>query len=212
MDLTASHLFDFLTNALSPADRAATERALANSPAARETLARLATARATMQSDATWSVPANAVERAIALGRRLDERRQPSLLERLSASVQAIVAQIRFDTRLDGALVGLRGGTGFAVSYRAGTVDIDLECDSNDDETFAILGQLTDAEPSTAHVRFLRVDVHGQDANATETRVVATSAIDAAGLFRVSLRPGRYLLRFVPQSGSPVDLPCIEIP
>jgi hypothetical protein len=210
MDLTVDRIYLFLTGSLPQADRLAVEAALARSPEAQATLARLSAARSTVVADAAWSVPSAAIERAKALGSRLERLRSPSLLDRLSSLVNAIVAELRFDSRLDGALVGLRGGTGFALSFRAGELEIDLECDSNDDETFAILGQVTASEGAEALPTHF--EVHAESDDATQVVIAASGPIDRAGLFRCSLPAGRVLLRFVTPNGVTIDIPSVEIP
>ncbi|MBL9150660.1 MAG: hypothetical protein JNM94_18390 [Phycisphaerae bacterium] len=206
MELTVEQLFDYLTGTLSPADRQAVEAALARSSNARAMLERLATTRSTVQADAAWSVPATALEHALALGTRIERRREPSFFERLSAAAKAIVADLTFDSRLEGALVGLRGGSGFALAYQAGEIEIDLECGTDDDETFAILGQLTVVGTRA----FPQLEVY---ADRDSTEPVTRTAIDATGMFRLAVRPGTYLFRFVAaDGGTPVDVRGIDIP
>jgi hypothetical protein len=206
MELTVEQLFQYLTGSLSPADRLAIEAAAARSAEVRATLERLSTARATVQADASWSVPASALHQALDLGSRIERRREPTFFERLSAAAKAIVADLTFDSRLEGALVGLRGGNGFALAYRAGALEIDLECGTLDDETFAILGQLSGPQAQAFHHLEAYVENDGAEP-------VTRATVDAAGMFRLALQPGSYLFRFLAVGDvQPVDVRGIDIP
>lgn len=211
MEPSTERILEYLTDALSPSDRAAVEAALAASPAARESLARLSAVRDTVRDDTTWSVPATAVSAAHRLGERLAARKTPSILQRLSDAVGALVAQLQFDSRMDGALVGLRGAAGFALSYACEGIDIDLECTPTDDpDQFALMGQVV----STGAGPFVRVEPFLEGEDGTRLDPLAGGTIDPSGMFRLTLRPGRYLLRFHAANGDAktVDVHGVELP
>jgi hypothetical protein len=219
MDTTLDQLAALATGRLPAAEAAATRAAMERSPELRQAFERFAFVGATMTGDRRDPVPTSAIAAAKDLGRRLEALRQPTLLERLDASVRAVMARLAFDSRMDGPIVGLRGGTGFVLTYEvetgAGRVDLDLEClplalthGAADADTFEVVGQATLAGAAFGADT---LEVHTVDE--TPTRPSSVS-IDAHGMFRLRLAAGSYrlILRRSNADGEPIELPTLELP
>ena len=207
MSVTPETLLRFLANDQSAADRATTEQALADSEVLRQSLARIRQAVATVREDGSWFVPASAILAAKELGRRLESLRPSPFVERVAHAIDIIVARLTFDSRAEGALAGLRGGTGFALGFDCGEVDIDIECGLGDDERVRFAGQIHG--PHDHGFTTIGAFGPGQDSS-----VVASANITADGMFRLELRPGTYRFRFEPvaTNHAAIELPPIEIP
>ena len=219
MDTTLDQLAALATGRLPAAEAAATRAAMERSPELRQAFERFAFVGATMTGDRRDPVPTSAIAAAKDLGRRLEALRQPTLLERLDASVRAVMARLAFDSRMDGPIVGLRGGTGFVLTYEVetgtGRVDLDLEClplalthGAADADTFEVVGQATLAGTAFGAGT---LEVHTVDE--TPTRPSSVS-IDAHGMFRLRLAAGSYrlILRRSNADGEPIELPTLELP
>lgn len=195
-------LVRMLAEALGPAD--------ADDPDGSRRLQRLHRAVETVRSDARDPVPEAALAAARALGATLapqagGEVRLRDAFALAADAVRAIVASVRFDSRLEPALAGLRGGRGFALALEADGVEIDLECEPAEGGRFVVVGQ--------ASCRGSAVDrVEWFEASGDGLRPGPASAVDEDGMFRATLEPGRHLLRLVRSAAPPVDSPPIDLP
>ncbi|MDZ4830298.1 MAG: hypothetical protein SGJ09_08900 [Phycisphaerae bacterium] len=206
MPLTPDTLLRYLAGDLTAADRAATELALSESAGLRGTLARIERAVATVRDDSHWEVPSAAIANAKALGRRLESLRAKPLTERVSDAILDLVARLTFDSRTQGALAGLRGGSGVALAFTSSEAEIEIECDLDDSDRVRVLGQIR----VIAGGAFSTVQVYEADADAP---AVTTSPVSQDGMFRLSLRSGAFRLRFLRAAGEPpLDLPVIKLP
>lgn len=191
-----------LADALGPAD--------ADDPDGSRRRARLRRAVEAVRFDAADPVPESTLAAARALGASLAAR--VGLVDRLrdafalaSQAVEAIVASVRFDSRLEPALAGLRGGTGFALALAADGVEIDLECEPTEGGRFVVVGQAAGAGPAVVGVEWFEESDDG-------LRPGPRSVVDADGMFRTTLEPGRHLLRLLRDAAPPVDSPPIDLP
>ncbi len=218
MNLSLDDIAALIAGSL-PAHRAAAVReALAASPEARSIFQRLTVVAETIRADRGDPVPTTAIAAAKDLGSRLDRFRPASILDRVDAFVDsvraAITARLVFDSRAEGAIAGLRGGSGFAVAYAADGLDIDIEVSAAPDGTFDVLGQIATQAPDDAGM-WRGGSVIARDATDPSTRV-ASATIDDDGMFRFRLASGghRFLLRF--QSNNPtrtsVELDAFDVP
>ncbi len=204
MEPTSDTILGYLASTLEPAQRAAIEARLARDPAFAARVDRLRFAIDSVRSDARHPVPAAVIEAAKDLGRRLSAARAPSLFERLSAEVRALVLRLTYDSRLEGALAGLRGGSGFALTFDLDGVELEIECDALEADRFAFMGQISGIA-CTAVEAFLETEDAGRAAR------VAEAPVDRDGVFRLILASGRYLLRFHTPNG-PLDAGGIDVP
>jgi hypothetical protein len=172
--------------------------------------ARLRRAVEAVRFDAADPVPESTLAAARALGASLAAR--VGLVDRLrdafalaSEAVEAIVASVRFDSRLEPALAGLRGGTGFALALAADGIEVDLECEPTEGGRFVVVGQASGAGPAVVGVEWFEESDDG-------LRPGPRSVVDADGMFRATLEPGRHLLRLVRDAAPPIDSPPIDLP
>jgi len=104
----------------------------------------------------------------------------------------AIRARLVFDSRLQGSLAGLRGGTGFAVTYAIDGIDVDIECTTTGGDLFEVIGQLASADETS----FGPGSVTFTDSNVSAPRTI-TVPIDGDSMFRARLTAGTYTVHFV---------------
>ncbi|MDZ4756067.1 MAG: hypothetical protein SGJ11_16410 [Phycisphaerae bacterium] len=196
MDVSLDDIAALITGTL-PAQREAAVRAtVMASSDARGIFERLSLAATTLQDDGRDPVPAVVVAAARELSTRLDRYRTPSLLDQAAASLGAIAGAIRahlvFDSRLQGSLAGLRGGTGFAVTYAIDGIDVDIECTTAGGDVFEVIGQLATADESS----FGPGSVTFTETNGSDPRAI-TVPIDSDSMFRARLTAGTYSVQFV---------------
>jgi hypothetical protein len=199
----------------------AVRAAIASSETATGIHRRLERAIATVQSDARDPVPASAIQAAIDLGSLLERHRRPSLAaqleqalcEALGGAAAWLRARLVFDSRLQGSLAGLRGGTGFALAYAADGVDIDLECLPLPDGNFELIGQLSEPSTGTGFARLSVASTTSDNASPTNT-TAETIDIDGDRMFRLRIPAGTYDLRFEPRDASarPLVVHALEVP
>lgn len=216
MDITLDHIVALACGRLPATEAAAVRAAIAQSAELRAAFDRLGFAARTIEADTRDPVPADATDAAKRLGRRLESLRAPSLAERIDGAIRSLVGRLVFDSRLDGPIVGLRGGTGFVVSYEvdgpAGRTDIDLEC--------APAGPTTATAASAASsfdLVGMATGIRGGTLNAVAddgTGQRFETVIDEHGMFRMRLAAGTYRLRLTPSNASaePIELPTLELP
>lgn len=195
-------LVRMLADALGPVD--------ADDPDGSRRRARLRRAVEAVRFDAADPVPESTLAAARALGASLVAR--TGLVDRLrdafalaSEAVEAIVASVRFDSRLEPALAGLRGGSGFALALAADGVEIDLECEPTEGGRFIVVGQVSGPGPGAVGVEWFEESGDG-------LRPGPRSSVDADGMFRTKLEPGRHLLRLVRAAAPPIDSPPVDLP
>ncbi len=205
-------------NRLPAEQAAATRAAMERSPELRQAFERFAFVGRTITGDARDPVPAAALAAAKDLGRRLESLRQPSFLERLDAGLRAVIARLAFDSRIDGPIVGLRGGTGFVLTYEvetsSGRVDLDLEClplgTTADGDAFELVAQASAANgafgPGRVEVRLLG------EAGSDVPSAATSAPIDAHGMFRLRLAAGSYRLVLRRDHADAIELPQLDLP
>lgn len=216
MDITLDHIVALALGRLSAGDAAATRAAVERSPDLQAALDRFQFVARTLGRDGLDPVPTAATDAAKQLGRRLDALRQPSAMERIEGAIRTILARLAFDSRLDGPIVGLRGGTGFVLSFEVdtddGRADIDLECLPTNDagtgliaagDAFDLVGQATGIDGGS--LTAVADDGSGQRFETT---------IDEHGMFRLRLAAGTYRVRLTPSAAgaTPIELPTLELP
>lgn len=222
MNITLDHIVALALGRLNAADALAVRSAMARSAELRAAFDRFAFVAQTTQADAAEPVPASALRAAKELGRRLEANRSPSLLERIDDAVRSLVARLAFDSRLDGPIVGLRGGTGFVLSYEvdgpAGRTDIDLECipanpmdaDSAAD-LFDLVGMASGIGSGVLTAE--RTDASDQRFETASDQRFETT-VDQHGMFRIRLAAGTYRLHLTPAgaNAAPIELPTLDLP
>jgi hypothetical protein len=222
MDVTLDHLLALAFGRLGPADSALVRATIEQSPELASAFARFTILAKTVQADLLDPIPPAAIQSAKDLGRRLEALRSPSMLERAGEAIRGLVARLVFDSRLDGPIVGLRGGTGFVLSYElesttAGgpATDLEIECSQRSDDIFQVVGQIT--RPSAVAMATLNPWARGRViaqelGEANHSRFEAE--IDDHGMFRFTLAAGAYRLRLeTPSAHGPfVELAELELP
>ncbi len=213
MDITLDHIVALACGRLPATEAAAVRAAIAQSAELRAAFDRLGFAARTIEADTRDPVPADATDAAKRLGRRLESLRAPSLAERIDGAIRSLVGRLVFDSRLDGPIVGLRGGTGFVVSYEvdgpAGRTDIDLEC-APAGPTAAVTATSFDVVGMASGLRGGILNAVADDGAGQRFETV----IDEHGMFRMRLAAGTYRLRLTPSNASaePIELPTLELP
>jgi hypothetical protein len=214
MDFNLDHVLALAFGRLDATDSEAVRAAVRRSPELMAALERFELVAATAQADRLDPVPVSALSAATALGQRLESLRAPSFLDRATDAVRAVVAKLVFDSRLEGGLVGLRGGSGgssgFVVNYElqptaAGStavMDIELECAPLSDDRFRIVGQVTASRGGIAPSRITAYS-DGNSADGIE------SPIDEHGMFHMTLGVGSFRMRI---HTTATDIEAIELP
>lgn len=211
---TDEHLMAYAANdeALSPEDRAAVERHLAESPEARALVERYRAIAAARRADDSVAPPMTAMEAAKAIFARNFAGRSPSAPPNWLQTLERLVASLIFDSRAQPATAGLRGPSGAAVQlcYEADGVEVELEIagdDRHDDRDTArsfITGQvslMSGDEPGAITAGLTRPN--------DETLLVQTET-DAHGAFTLSVEPGAYDLHLA-LANRAVSLRGIEV-
>lgn len=209
---TPDLILGFLSGTLAPDEASALASSIAADPALHRRVERLRSAVEVLRADALDPVPGATFAAAISLGDRLPRAltigdQLLDVFARASAAVRAVIAEVSFDSRVTGALAGLRGGSGFALALAAEGVEIDLECEPTEGSRILVVGQVTTSVARGPH-RPHRIEslVAAEDG----LRSAGRCDIDDEGMFRLSLEPGRHLLRFLPADGSPGGPPPID--
>jgi anti-sigma factor ChrR (cupin superfamily) len=136
---TDHDLIAYAAGDLSGAEAAAVEEHLAGHPQAQATVQRYRAAREAIRRDDSVAPPADVVNRAKAIFR---ERREARIgwIDRLDA----LVATLVFDSRLQPAAVRYRPGDGeFQLAFEAGEADIDLQGVRQGNDRWTVRGQVT---------------------------------------------------------------------
>jgi hypothetical protein len=222
MDTMLDQLAALAMNRLPAEQAAATRAAIERSPELRQAFERFTFVGRTITGDARDSVPAAALTAAKELGRRLDSLRQPSILERLDAGLRAVIARLAFDSRIDGPIVGLRGGTGFVLTYEvetsSGRVDVDLEClplgNAGEGDAFELVAQASAAtgDFGAGRVEVLPLGQSFDEAQMTPSTSATSAPIDAHGMFRLRLAAGSYRLVLRRDQADAIELPQLDLP
>lgn len=204
MEPTPELLLGSIAGTLDAAQASALARLVSQDPELALRLTRLRVAVEATRDDAREAPPSAVIAAAKELGRRLESRRAPSLLEQFTRVLDAVIARPVFDSRLEGALAGLRGGSGFALAFAAEGAEIEIECGAIDGDRFGIMGQATGCA-------FTRVECFTERDGAVVA--VTDVAIDADGMFRLELPTDRYTFRFHRLGQDrPIDVIGVDVP
>lgn len=215
MTITLDHILALAFDRLDDRQRPLVLAEIARSSELAAAYERFVVVAETARLDLGDPVPASAIDAAKGLGRRLDALRATGgLVERLGDALRGAIARLVFDSRLDGPMLGLRGGTGsaFVVQYQlpfadGGSAELEMECTPAGGDAFLLVGQISGAVAR----RPSRLVVRAADRpDASES----SAEIDAHGMVRMTLAAGAYHARLVFESATDaaIELPLLEIP
>lgn len=181
---------------LSTDEAAALRKRIASEAEWRDAAEAIARTIEVLDTDAGDLPPVEAIARAKSLGKRLASLRPASLAERIGETIARLVR----DTRLDAGLAGLRGTTGFACTFAAGSDDLEIECTEERSGRFRVAGQVSGEGWQT--VAFA----------AAGGGSTVSAEIDADGMFAAIVAPGSYVVTVRARDGRLVTIEVLEIP
>ena len=204
-DHTIQELIKYARGIISPesAEGRRIEATLETDDEARDVVRIARLARHGLPTDES-DIPSSAmIEKAQAI---FDPSRLPGTIGRWLAGIDRVIASLTFDSRVQPATAGLRGTAApsrIQLSYEAGDIDVEVQIERIDGETWRLMGQI-DGDDSGAE-RTVAITAAG-----SPTDILQTITADEHGMFSAEVATGNVDIHI--QCGeSAVTLPGIDL-